>query len=239
MTEIIGHPADRRKQTGRRRPPIDCAGHMRHAAAMKQYPPVPRATGQAFAEFQAVVFDKIDGSNLRFLWSPKAGWHRFGTRHRLFDASDPDFGEAIAVFEATLAEPLARIARRERWQELVAYAEFWGPSSFAGVHAAEPHMLSLIDLDVYKRGLLPPSEYAKMTEGLPRAEVLGHMRWTRGLVERVRAGDLPGITFEGVVAKGVERGRQGPVMAKAKTQAWIDAVRARYAAADAARIIDS
>jgi hypothetical protein len=63
------------------------------------------------------------------------------------------------------------------------------------------------------------------------------MRWTRGLVERVRNGQIDGITFEGVVGKAP--GKQGPIMAKAKTQAWLDRVAALYSPEEARRIIES
>jgi hypothetical protein len=94
---------------------------------MKEYPTIPRSTGQNFREFDAYVFDKIDGSNLRFEWSPKAGWSKAGTRHHLFDESDGVFGEALPIFENQWAEALAQIARHERWGRLTAFFEFWGP----------------------------------------------------------------------------------------------------------------
>lgn len=59
---------------------------------MKQYPSINSSNGQSFKEFVADVFDKLDGSNLRFEWSKKQGWYKFGTRHRLFDNTDPVFG---------------------------------------------------------------------------------------------------------------------------------------------------
>ena len=48
------------------------------------------------------------------------------------------------------------------------------------------------------------------------------------LVQRVREGELEGVTFEGVVGKAGEGHKL--IMAKAKTQAWIDAVRSRCGA---------
>lgn len=65
---------------------------------MKTYPSIPRSTGQSFQEYDAYVFDKLDGSNLRFEWSRKKGWVKYGTRRRLFDTTDPVFGEAITLF---------------------------------------------------------------------------------------------------------------------------------------------
>jgi hypothetical protein len=98
--------------------------------------------------------------------------------------------------------------------------------------------LTVFDLAPYKKGLLPPAEFRRAAEGIvPTPRYLGPMRWTRGLVERVRAGELDGMTFEGVVGKAA--GKQGPIMAKAKTEAWIERVKARYSAEAARRIIES
>jgi hypothetical protein len=62
-------------------------------APREDIPSIPRE----FSEFEAYVFDKLDGSNLRFEWKRKGGWYKYGTRHRLFDATDPGFGSAIEL----------------------------------------------------------------------------------------------------------------------------------------------
>jgi hypothetical protein len=206
---------------------------------MKDYPSIPRATGTSFHEFDAHVFDKLDGSGLRFEWSPKAGWYKVGTRTRLLDPADPVFGPALPMFLAQSAEPLAALARRQRWQGLVVFAEWWGAKSFAGVHVPGDAMaLTVFDLAPLRKGILPPTEFRKLVEGLvPTPRFLGRTRWTRGYVERVRAGEVEGITFEGVVGKAP--GKQGPLMAKAKTQAWLNRVKALYAPDVAERIINS
>jgi len=206
---------------------------------MKSYPSIPRSTGQSFVEFDAFVFDKLDGSNLRFQWSRKAGWYKFGTRTRLFDARDPDFSEALPLFALEFAEPLEGIARQQRWEQLTVFAEFYGADSFAGIHqAGDSKQLSIIDVAPYGKGLLPPRDFLKLiATQVATPTFLGKIRWTRGFVERVRAGEVSDITFEGVVGKA--EGRQGLVMAKAKTQAWLDRVRALYSHEQAERIINS
>ena len=77
---------------------------------MKRYPSIPRSV----RSFRAYVFDKIDGSNLRFEWDEKKGWFRFGTRHKVIDASHPVFGGAQSIFEARFADELEKIARENR-----------------------------------------------------------------------------------------------------------------------------
>jgi len=205
---------------------------------MKLYPSISRSTGQSFREFDAYVFDKIDGSNLRFEWTRKRGWHKYGTRERLFDQTDEVFGEAIPIFEKTLADPLDKVARKERWDVLTVFAEFWGPGSFAGLHVpGEPKNLTLFDANPYKKGILGPRQFLDLFGDLGIPKFLGRQRWTRGFVERVRLGQVEGITFEGVVGKGGEG--HDLVMAKAKTQAWLDRVMEKFGIEQGTKIINS
>lgn len=206
---------------------------------MKEYPSISRSTGQNFQEFDAYVFDKIDGSNLRFEWTRKQNWCKQGTRSRLFDETDEIFGPAIEVFQSTLSSDLEKIAHDQRWDKCIAFVEFWGANSFAGLHVSEdPKQLTLFDVAHDKKGLLSPREFLKLygDVGLNVAPFLGTYKWTRGFVEEVRLGNIGGITFEGTVGKtgaGDER-----VMAKAKTQAWLDRVKERMGD-QAQAVIDS
>lgn len=207
---------------------------------MKDYPSIPRSTGQSHEEFDAYVFDKLDGSNLRWEWSKKQGWYKFGTRTRLFDVTDPVFGCSIAVFRDRFSEALERAARENRWERLIAYTEFFGPSSFAGLHVdGEEKQLALIDLAPHKIGILGPREYLKIVEQakVPHADYLGQQRWTRGFVERVRHG-LVQCTFEGVVGKS-RPGKHELILAKAKTSAWITKVLLHHGEEAGKRIVES
>ena len=47
----------------------------------------------------AIPFAKHDGSNLRFEWSRKQGWFRFGSRRRLLEREHPTFGKSMAMFD--------------------------------------------------------------------------------------------------------------------------------------------
>jgi len=191
------------------------------------YPSIPAATGQKFREIpDAQIFDKLDGSSLQAEWSRKRGWYKHGRREGLLDHQNPQLLEAPTLFDAQLAEPLARLARALGFQQLVVFYEFWGAQSVAGVHvAADPKFLTVFDAAWDKRGIMPPSDFRRAFEDMvPTAKYLGTTNWTRGYVERVRRGEIAGVTFEGVVAKFGDR--QGIIRAKAKTQAWIDKIRA-------------
>lgn len=205
---------------------------------MKLYPSISRSTGQQFQEFDAYVFDKVDGSNLRFEWSRKRGFYKYGTRQRLFDESDEVFGEAVKLFKDTLDDPLSKVAKKQGWDGLTAFAEFWGPGSFAGEHVpGEPKKLTLFDANPYKKGILGPKPFLDLFGHLEIPRFLGKMRWTRGFVERVRLGQVENITFEGVVGKAGEG--HDLVMAKAKTQVWIDKVLEKFGIENGQKIVNS
>jgi hypothetical protein len=211
---------------------------------MKSYPSLLPCTGTDFREMHdAYIFDKLDGSNIRFEWSKKSGWYKFGTRQRLFDQSDKQFGPAIPLFERTLADKLSEIARAQKWERVIVFAEYHGPHSFAGQHLEDDDRimrLELFDVAPYKQGLLGPAEYLKLFgDKVPMAKFLGRHNWTRGFVEKVWNQELEGVTFEGVVGKTGNGRNHNLVMAKAKTKSWIEKVRALYSRDEAEKIIRS
>jgi hypothetical protein len=205
---------------------------------MKQYPSIPGVGAQPALEFDAWIFDKLDGSNLRFEWDRKLGWHRFGTRTQPLQRTHPWLGSAIPIFLEQWATPLEDAARQRRWQSLTAFCEFWGQQSFAGRHVAGDQMrLSLIDVNVYKRGLIAPEEFLELFGTLEIAPFLGVHKVSPALIEAVKHREFPGISFEGVVAK--VGGGHGRTMVKIKTQSWMDRVRERFGADEAAQILES
>ena len=194
---------------------------------MLLYPSISRSTGTSFQKFQAYVFDKIDGSNLRFEWRRKKGWCLCGTRTRLFDETDLDFGESVDLFQLTMAEKLEKIFRKKRWDKFTVFCEFWGEQSFAGVHqVGDPKFLTLFDVSVDKHGFLDPRTFLKIFGDLPTPNFLGIHNWTRFFVDQIRLNQIEGVTFEGVVGKS--GGGNRVIRAKAKTQQWIDKVKSLY-----------
>jgi hypothetical protein len=206
---------------------------------MDDYPSIPRATGMTFFEMDnAYLFDKLDGNQIRAHWSRKSGWYKMGTKERLMDATDLNFGDAVALMEP-LKEPIEKILRKERLMEATCYLEMWSALSLAGVHVpGVPKLLTLLDVAVPKRGLIHPRDFVKLFAGqVPIATFLGREHWTRGFVERVWRGEVEGVTFEGVVGKTGEGSKR--LMSKAKTERWINATHARYDAATAKKIVES
>jgi hypothetical protein len=202
---------------------------------MKDYPSIPGSNGQEFREFDAFVFDKADGSNLRAELSIKRGFYKFGTRHRMFDESDPVFG-----FKSVWQDRLIKLTKDNKWESVIIFCEFHGPKSFAGYHDSEDNKtLTLFDICPHKHGFIGPKEYIKLVTPFEQdcAAFIGNYKWTRGFVQEVRDNKIPGVTFEGVVGKAGDGHKI--IRAKAKTQLWIDKVKSKYLPDEAEKIICS
>jgi len=125
---------------------------------MKQYPTIPKV----IRNVPAYAFDKLDGSNIRAEWHPKKGFWKFGSRDRLLGTDQPTINTADALIKQKYEDDLSKIFRQERYQEVVAFFEFYGSNSFAGYHVEEPHEVTLFDINVYKKGLMPPNSFMKL-----------------------------------------------------------------------------
>ena len=208
---------------------------------MKQYPEIQNSTGKDFREFDAYVFDKIDGSNLRFEWSRKRGWYKFGTRHRLFDQTDETFGCAIELFHTQLSENIKIVMDsfgKNKIGNVIVFCEFFGKNSFAGKHdPTDKKYLYLFDVAIDKKGLLGPKMFLKLFSDCQTPKFLGKRKWNKQFITDVRGNKISGVTFEGVVGKSGEG--HNLIMSKAKTQVWIDKVKSLYATNIADKIINS
>lgn len=184
---------------------------------MKSYPSIET---KIFNKDQFYLFDKLDGSNIRAEWNKKQGFYKFGSRNQLIDKSSPILGESIELFEGKYVEDLSKLFTDKKYESAVCFYEFYGANSFAGSHANEPHTVTLFDIDVYKKGLLPPAMFIELTEGIDIAQLLYVGVVTDDLIEQIRAGLLPGMTFEGVVGKGIIKNQVK--MFKIKSHQWLD-----------------
>jgi hypothetical protein len=179
-----------------------------------------------------IAFDKLDGSNLRFEWDKKQGWYRFGTRHRVIEESEPNFGPAFEIFKKQFAEPLERIVVNSKVEQVTAYCEFFGPSSFANYHDwTEPKELVLFDVGIYKKGFILPEDFVKLFSGLKIPDVVYEGDFTDQFIKDVQEGKYK-VTCEGVVCKGVVLGKKknpqhGLWMSKVKTKAWLDILKSK------------
>ena len=185
---------------------------------MEQYPEIPGAKKAPLGE-KVLAFYKYDGSNLRWEWSKKRGWHKFGTRTELFAPEHPLWGQALPLFREIAHDIEDRIYasdwRYRNIQRITCFTEFFGPSSFAGTHVQdEPKELKLIDVWLYKKGRMSPRWFLDTFGDAPyAAKLIYEGNLNKEFIQDVRSGRYP--VWEGVVAKGDD------FMVKIKTEAYM------------------
>ncbi len=181
---------------------------------MLQYPSI---LGSAHAPLgvPCIAFQKYDGSNLRWEWSPKSGWAKYGTRRQLFNKDTPLYNQAIPPFSEIGDEIVYQVKKLDKSiQRITAFTEFFGPSSFAGQHVHdEPKELRLLDVFLFKKGFIPPKQFVSMfgkRKYSPEVIYTGNLN--SSFIQDVR--DSFYDTPEGVICKGNE------FMVKIKTKAY-------------------
>lgn len=137
------------------------------------------------------VFVKYDGSNLRFEWSSKKGWHKFGTRKTTFDENHPIYGSSIELFLEKYGDKLEEIFKRNKTfkniKNFVAFAEWFGAKSFAGNHKQyDKKDIVLFDVNPHKMGILGPVDFLKYFGHLDVAELLYEGVITQQYVKNVK-----------------------------------------------------
>lgn len=130
---------------------------------MIQYPSIPHYSRAPLNE-KCLAFYKFDGSNLRFEWNKKRGWHKFGTRHQLFDSNTELYGQSIPLLHEIADDILSRLSKKFHIHDrVVIFTEFFGPNSFSGIHELnDPKTLRLIDVFIFKHGRINPNLFHKM-----------------------------------------------------------------------------
>ena len=183
---------------------------------MKSYPSIEK---NILSGYPVYAFDKLDGSNIRAEWTPKRGFDKFGARKRLLDPNEEPLGEAVRLINEQTDE-LGKRLKKLRVEKATLYFEFYGDNSFAGQHEDEDHQVVLFDVDIFKKGLMPPKDFIKFTEGLIVPELVYHGNPNQDFVQSVKSGSCPDVTFEGVVCKSATP--KGLVkMFKIKSDAWL------------------
>ena len=133
---------------------------------MKQYPSIPGK----ISNVPIYAFDKLDGSNIRAEWTRKKFFHKFGRRHGLLDDSNPLLKKSIDLIKEKYERNLDGFFRRRHLDKAICFFEFHGPNSFAGYHEeGDAHTVTLIDIDVFKQGMMSPRDFAQLGEEIETA----------------------------------------------------------------------
>ena len=200
---------------------------------MIEYPCIPNSSKAPRKPCYA--FAKFDGSSIRCKYTVKKGFCLFGSRTQLLDASHPHLGGVVAYFQDVYAKPLTKVFQSEfpDEREIIAFGEYFGPHSFAGIHDLTDTMKFVL-FDILVRHNFPkfvlPQHFVKTFKGvveIPPVVYIGNL--TDQFIADVRAGKYP--VHEGVVCKGTERtgAAMGHVwMAKIKTQKYIESLRTKF-----------
>jgi hypothetical protein len=206
---------------------------------MLHYPKIPGSRNAPGG--RCIAFEKYDGTNLHWDWGRDFGWHAFGTRRDVFNLTaegieqfrgrHEHLGECVEVFHATIAAGLERVFREHpayrEYQSLMAFTEFFGPASFAGLHqAADKKELRLFDILAEPFGIVGPQAFVADFGHLPIARVVYEGKLTGKFAEDVRTGKY-GVA-ECVVCKGGSGGTD-LWMAKIKTYAYLERLKQAFA----------
>lgn len=186
---------------------------------MKSYPSIPRKVN---FELKYIAFDKLDGSNIRAEWSKKKGFYKFGSRTQLLSEQQTALYPSIDLIKDKYENDVATMFKNMGQDRGICFFEYFGPNSFAGSHSdpVEDMDAVLIDVNPYKRGIIPAEEFLEVTQGMHVPDVLhrGILDWD--FVDSVKDSTLPGMTLEGVVVKAI--GKKHNAMAKIKSRKWLD-----------------
>lgn len=192
---------------------------------MKKYPKIEYI--KDIIGMEATVFNKLDGSNLRFEWNKKRGWFKFGTRNNLMDKDYPELGAGIEIFLNKYGEDLSKVFvdKYKKVESFVVFGEFFGPNSFAGSHLKEDKKdVVLFDVNGYKKGFLPPDEFIQNFGHLDIPEILYKGEMSQDIITSIKENHWNLV--EGVVVKG-NWGKE-VWMTKIKTNDWISKVKEKF-----------
>jgi hypothetical protein len=200
---------------------------------MKEYPEI-KYYGDYWG-LPIMAFVKLDGSNLRFEYSQKRGFYKFGTRNVLIDRNNDPFGFAIDLFLNKYDRSLTEIFKSKTYRNtlsFVCYAEVKGKKSEFGQHdfKDDEFEITLFDVEEYKKGLIPPRQFYKDFHGIvPFAipNIIYEGNLNRDFVMQVKNN-----TFnlqEGVVCKGRIPNKKDNNLyyCKIKTDDWFERLRVR------------
>lgn len=217
---------------------------------MRHYDSINRIQDDGFLLGQSVwTFNKLDGQNFAVKFNPKKSeFDTFGSRKRMVDENDEQFGETVRYFKTSnIPSVLIELVKKNKGKggifagvdEITFYFEWYGEHSFAGFHQAGDEMhLALIDVFIKKKGYIEPKPFYEIfckDERIETPELIFKGVLTKTFVDEIWNNDWtqegcqwPQIK-EGVVCRSTSllKGQRMPKV-KFKTKWWIDKVHANY-----------
>lgn len=191
---------------------------------MKQYPSIAHYDDSILGT-PLIAFDKLDGSNLRFEWSKKKGWNKFGTRRTMLDKKDPLY-HGVDLFISKYSDKLVEIFKEDKdfrgIREVIVFCEYFGPNSFAGRHDFVDMDVVLLDVNPMTKGFIPVREFIRKFQHLGIPEIYFDGMLTNEKVDEIRKSDLK----EGVVCKWMNN--RHVQSCKIKTDKWLSLLKERY-----------
>jgi hypothetical protein len=205
---------------------------------MKQYPSINHSSKAPRKECYAFI--KYDGSNLRFDWSKKRGWHKFGTRKTMFDETCSVYGSSIETFKNKYQDDIEKVFKHKDFrgvENFTVFAEWFGSQSFAGLHEQDdPKNIVVFDVVLNNKDFLSPKQFIDHFGHLEVAECVYHGNMNESLIAAVRSSDFDTVDFrskyaiknltpEGIICKG---GKGKDLwMCKIKSQNYYDQIKSR------------
>ena len=190
---------------------------------MIEYPSIPNYKKiEGVENIYAFAFNKLDGNNIRFGYSKKKGFHKYGTRTQLIDENNEDYGRSIALFNQKYMEPLENIFRTHKAfrnkEKITVFCELHGENSFAGKHD-ENDDLTVTLFDVYiedDEEFVKPADFIRWFEHLGIPDYF-QVEFDDELIEEIKEDEN---LKEGMIFKVVINGKV--IMWKIKTNKWLE-----------------
>ena len=193
---------------------------------MKQYDHI-EYYGKRLVGEVIYAFDKLDGSNLRFEFSRKRGWYKFGTRKCMIDEKNTEYGMAIPFFLNKYGDGLVDVFTKNKdyrnIKNFIVFCEWFGPNSFAGHHTdpIDKMNLVLIEVNPITKGFVDPKRFIDDFGHMEIPKLIYHGNLNHEFIQSVKRNDY-GL-MEGVVCKAKDSGKAHQIwMVKIKTDAWLD-----------------
>lgn len=178
---------------------------------------------------QCIAFEKYDGTNIHWVFTPNYGWTDYGTRRdrfplndngiKYFEQAHPELSGVNKLWDQDnkLESYLTNTGKYNSAKEIIVFTEYFGLNSFAGFHYPNDKMgLVIFDVQI-DDDIISPKELIEDFKYFNIARVVFQGKYTGQLLIDVRNNKYN--LKEGVVVKGVVNKKI--YMVKIKTEAYM------------------